>query len=930
MGKTRQAPHRRLWLGLTLTIVVIAAALVVAAFWRAQTLGQLAGEDVGTLRSELLGVRVEAVLLPLERDVARDRLHLGVRVNPPFSDGQRRRADAGFSAIDRFLAGPGRPLGVAKQWRGIEQIWRRDRAMRPPITSHAWGSLLKGIITFAYGLEEPTGFEYDSDRYSQDLGDMLFDKLPNALDDVMYADLMSENAQNARRISISDRIDIASLTTSAYTDFDMTQDDWAAIARTIAHSPLGNGLNVPRDNADILRFQRAGTAVPNYFARVYEQTVPRGSAMRTRQFAHAQAGLAMRVNDDLITLMATTTQRRIAWGMERQRYLAAAGVFAAVAFIAAVLFLIELGSVRQREALAKAETERERLATELAREHAERALRLSEAQFRAIFDGAALGIAVLDKSGRVIDSNGVYRFIYGESSRGLLDGQQASFGELMRGERPLFEFEQHVLTPAGQEAWTDCTVSVVSDESGAPLFAMCTFRDLTELKRNERRMLHDMTHDTLTGLCNRMSFEAKVRERFAEAKQTPESSFAVLFVDLDRFKDINESLGHDAGDFVLAQIAQRLRASVDASDLVARLGSDEFALLVGSLNDVLHVETIARRLLASLAKPVSLGSRSIFVSASLGIAIASAAYERGEDVMRDADTAMHYAKGGGGSRFAIYDSRMHARAEKRLQLTTDLRLGLENGEFDVLYQPIVNIVDGSLAGCEALLRWNHPTEGIMSPTEFMSIAEQTGLAVPIGRFVMRTACKRLARWQRAANRRALFPVNINVSAAELLDPDFERTLLSVTHEAGLEGRDIVLEITESVVLDSGSRSHALLDRLRGHGFGLCIDDFGTGYSSLRYLQQFKVDTIKIDRSFVSGQDGDIASEPIVRTLMTLAEAFDVRIVAEGIETERQRDILRNAGCRYGQGYYYARAMGPDELCAMYPSAFGYTARHASA
>jgi diguanylate cyclase (GGDEF)-like protein len=498
----------------------------------------------------------------------------------------------------------------------------------------------------------------------------------------------------------------------------------------------------------------------------------------------------------------------------------------------------------------------------------------------------------------------------------------------MRGERDLFEFEQHLMTPAGQEAWTDCTVSLVNDDGGNPYFAICMFRDLTELKRNERRMLHDMTHDALTGLPNRSLFEAKVREQFAEAKTSPQSSFAVLVIDLDRFKDINESLGHEAGDFVISQVGHRLRAAIEAADVVSRLGSDEFAVLVRSLPDVLHVEVVARRVLSALAKPVSLGNRSIFVSASVGIAIASGTYRRGEDVMRDADIAMRYAKGPGG-RFAVFDSNMHARAEKRLQLTTDLRLALEHGEFDLLYQPIVRIGDGDLAGCEALLRWNHPTEGVMLPSDFMPLAEQTGLAIPIGRFVVRTACQQIVRWKRISGR-TLFPVNVNVSATELLDPEFETVVVGATREFGVDPHDITLEITESVVLDAGTRPNALVERLRAHGFQICIDDFGTGYSSLRYLQQFKVDAIKIDRSFVSGHDGEVASEPIVRTLMTLAEAFDVRVVAEGIETQRQREVLRNAGCRFGQGYYYARALSADELTAMYPAVFGLTPKHASA
>jgi diguanylate cyclase (GGDEF)-like protein len=455
------------------------------------------------------------------------------------------------------------------------------------------------------------------------------------------------------------------------------------------------------------------------------------------------------------------------------------------------------------------------------------------------------------------------------------------------------------------------------------------FDDLARQRRCRQSVFRDLHVPRFDGAqAQRALFEAKLREEFAAVKAPAESSFAILIIDLDRLKDINESLGHQAGDFVISQVGHRLRSAIEGADLVARLGGDEFAVLVQSVPDVQYVEAIAKRALRALSKAVALGSRSIFVSASVGIAVASGKYRRGEDVMRDADIAMRYAKGLG-ARFAVFDTNMHARAEKRLQLTTDLRLALERNEFMVLYQPILNIADGELVGCEALLRWNHPSEGIIGPSDFIPLAEQTGLAIPIGRFVLRTVCQQIVRWKRESGK-ALFAVNVNVSGAELLDPEFERVVLDAVREFSVEPSDVTLEITESVVLDPGTQPNALVERLRAHGFKVCIDDFGTGYSSLRYLQQFKVDSIKIDRSFVSGNDGGVASEPIVRTLMALAEAFDVRVVAEGIETQRQRDALRAAGCRFGQGYYYARAISADALCAMYPAAFPMTPKHAPA
>jgi diguanylate cyclase (GGDEF)-like protein len=547
-----------------------------------------------------------------------------------------------------------------------------------------------------------------------------------------------------------------------------------------------------------------------------------------------------------------------------------------------------------------------------------------------VFDGAAIGIAVVDRSGVLVDANEVYRTMFGDSIEPALESHEHELSSLLAGERDTFEFEAHMRSPVGQEIWTDATVSVVNDDNNVPRFAICMFRDKTALKHSERRMLHDQTHDGLTGLPNRHLFEERLRKRFEESGALLDSFFAVLFVDLEHFKDVNESMGHAAGDLVLTQISGRLRSSVDARDVVARLGSDEFAVLVQSLGDILHVESLARRILNNLSKAVAIGSRSVYLGASVGVAIGSAQYERAEDVMRDAEIAMQHAKSMGGTRYALFDSKMHQRAQKRIALTNDLRLAIERNQFRLLYQPILRIQDGRPVGCEALIRWDHPSEGVISPNEFIGLAEQTGFAAAIGRFVLETAASQLAAWRRNRDGPLEFDMHVNISASELTDPEFERFLVQTVEHHGLAPSTLTIEITESLVLDTGTRANVLLERLRDRGFKLCIDDFGTGYSSLRYLQQFKVDAIKIDRTFVTGGDGDLASEPIVRTLMTLAEAYDVRVVAEGVETVRQRDMLRNAGCRLAQGYLYAHPITAVEMVELYPDVLGRVTRSASA
>ena len=926
--RRRSTPAWRVSLGLTIT--GIAAVLFALASWQAFGLNREGGTDLATLARQRVAIRYQAKLYPLMMDTDRYRMQLQVPGKPPFdTPALRSRIDAQMRDVADFTLRRASSLQVLADWQKIERTWTRIRVAKRGSNDPLVGALPRSISDLIYRIEDTSGLQYENNRYAQDLADILFSKMPGEAHEALYLDFLAEKAQQSGSISIADRVHVARVLSLLDVDRDLNTDDWDSILQDAPGRHFAMPAQIAGYRAENAAYAANAAAFSTYVNdNILNRNTPAGVYSDTRALARRSVDSSVAMNAGVAQLLDRLVEVRSSSEAARNRYLYYIVLLGAVLLIGIMLLVAEFSARRDRDALAKAQQESERLSAELAREKAERALRLTEAQFRAVFDGASLGIAVFDRNGAVVDANAVFRSVYGENSAGVLEGREAQFSELMAGERTLFEFEQHVMTPAGQEAWTDLTLSLVNDDAGNPFFAICMFRDLTELKSSERRMQHDLTHDALTGLPNRALFEGKLREQFAEAKTSPEASFAVLTLDLDRFKDINESLGHDAGDFVLSQVAQRLRATIESADVVARLGADEFAVLVRSLTDVLHVELIARRVLGVLAKPVTVGNRAIFVSASVGIAIASSGYQRGEDVLRDADIAARYAKGGGGSRFAVFDSKMHARAEKRLQLTTDLRLALERNEFSLRYQPIVDVHTGELSGCEALLRWHHPVEGAIGPSDFMPLAEQTGLAGPIGKFVLRSACRQLAKWRRSGS--APFPMNVNVSAAELLDAEFESILLAAVREFEVDPADLTLEITESVVLDAGTRPDALVARLRAHGFKVCIDDFGTGYSSLRYLQQLKVDSIKIDRSFVSGPDGELASEPIVRTLMTLAQAFGVRVVAEGIETARQRDLLVNAGCRYGQGFLYARPLGVDELELSYRNAFAAQPRPASA
>lgn len=862
----------------------------------------------------LLGTRIASLDRSAQGNLAslhRERLALAYD--------QRLRAlltaisrNAGHAAIAREVAAVhAMTLANEKTLRSMPQ-WRAARAAWMAGDDAAAGRALESLWL---RVEETSGLQYDRNAQTRHFADILFSKLPGAIDESTQAAASSGRAFARRRIAVSERVSLAYLVNYAVEDFDLNADAYGTIGdrRAIAHGRA---------------YAAAGRRLRTYVVgHVLEAATPRGDPLVVHRDAADAVNAAGLVGLDLDRFLDRQLAARQATLYERNRDFYRLIVVLALLFTGIALLLSERSARRAQLALTHAETEAQRLSSELAMRNAERALQLSQAQFQAIFERAALGIAVLGPDGAIRNANAAFSSMFGATSEALLAEHRPEFDELFRGERDLIEFEQQVLTLSGHDAWVDCMVSLVRDDGGSPYVAICMFTDVTDVKNSQRRILHEITHGALTGLPNRILFESRLREQLAALHLSPQAAFAVVLIDLDRFREINEGLGHDAADFVVSQVAQRLRKAARPEDVVAHLGGDEFAILIRSLSEVLHIEVTARRLLTALAEPLTLAGRTIFISASLGVAIGSAAYQRAEDVVHDTQVAMRYSKAAGGSRFSVFDSKMHARAEKRLELAGDLRLALDRNELHLLYQPIVGLDAGNVIGCEALLRWNHPREGLMTPNDFMPLAEQVGLAAPIGRFVISTACAQLAAWHRIPGA-AHFPMNVNISAADLLDPDFEQTILAGTREYGIAPADVTLEITESVVLDAGSRPKLLVERLRSRGFCICIDDFGTGYSSLRYLQQFKIDILKIDRSFISGPDGEVASEPIVRTLMTLADAFGVRVVAEGIETKRQRDMLRSANCLYGQGYYFARALSAKEFAAKYPAVFGSAARSA--
>jgi diguanylate cyclase (GGDEF)-like protein/PAS domain S-box-containing protein len=439
---------------------------------------------------------------------------------------------------------------------------------------------------------------------------------------------------------------------------------------------------------------------------------------------------------------------------------------------------------------------------------------------------------------------------------------------------------------------------------GEPVGRVCCFRDITERNQAEEKLRFYALHDPLTDLPNRAQFMDHLRQAVDRARGNRFARFAVLFLDLDRFKGINDSLGHAIGDKLLIAIAQRLKACVRPGDVVARLGGDEFTILLnrsGGTDEVVHV---AERLQAKISEPFRIDNYEVFTTASIGIMVSGDVDRTPEEYLRDADAAMYRAKEAGKARYEIFDREMHVRNINLLQVETDLRHAVERNEFEVMYQPIVDLISGNVTEFEALIRWRHPKHGLMGPQEFVGVAEETGLIIPIGKWILEEACRQIVEWQRRFG--LPLSVSVNLSAKQLMHPTLTSQVRDVLFSTGLNASQLNLEVTENTVMEHSDRSLKILSELDALGVDLSTDDFGTGYSSLSYLQKFPFERLKIDRSFISKMDDDDKSGAIVKTILMLGENLNIQVVAEGIETISQLEELRKLGCGVGQGYLFSR------------------------
>src|SRR6266849_1357499 len=571
-----------------------------------------------------------------------------------------------------------------------------------------------------------------------------------------------------------------------------------------------------------------------------------------------------------------------------------------------------------------------RIGTQLSHKQAREALKESEERYALAARGSNDGLWDWNLSANVVHFSPRWKAMLGYEEEEIGDRPEEWFDRIhdadrervkeeiaahQKGVSSHFESEHRVIHKEGGFRWMLSRGVAVNDASGNVVRMAGSQTDITEGK----------VSDPLTGLPNRLLLIDRVGRLVKRTKRHKDQLFAVLFMDLDGFKMINDSMGHLIGDQLLVGVANRLEKCLRSADTVARLGEtftvarlggDEFTVLLDLIKDPNDAKRTADRMMKALAAPFILGGKEVFTSVSIGIALSNSAYEQPEEILRDADTAMYRAKSLGKARYEVFDADMRASVMARLQLETDLRRALERGEFRNFYQPIVALVSGEIAGFEALLRWQHPTRGLLAPSEFIPVAEETGLIRELGWWNLREACRQISEWRAALDAHSHLTISVNLSAKQFLQPNLVADVRKLLGELALTTEALKLEITESTVMADPTAAVEMLQQIKALGIRLAIDDFGTGYSSLSYLHRFPLDTLKIDRSFISGMGNDGEGMEIARTILPMANNLRLDVVAEGVETIQQVALLKKLHCKYGQGFYFSKPLSAEGTAAL--------------
>jgi diguanylate cyclase (GGDEF)-like protein len=824
-------------------------------------------------------------------------LRAGLLLRGSVSLRDRLEVEAALTRLYDFNSGPGRLLLLDKRLERLQNAWIAIPERGPALA--AVDAALAEARDLEREIDDRAALRGSTDQVTADLLDAFALGLPSfdvSADQIRLLALLAHGRRDADPgLSLAEGV----LVTQADRTLSEVGTDFERVAAVdpAASPPLRSLTPVERAWA---RFKVAPSA-PAFVERAQR-------LFRATDAAKAAAAASAR---RALTLRLQAGRRQLGW-LQTGLW----GTFLFVALAGAAL----AGAVRARDRsdLRRAQADAARLSTEVENRRMRELLALTEARFDAVFERAAFGVAILDVAGRLVRHNvALDRLAPGISAADIGAGAH-EFADLVAGRRETYTIE---ISPSRERPGRrlEADVSLVRDDAGAPLFVVAMLADVTERRVAAERLAYAATHDAAVDLPNRASFFDAVRAALSDepgARGWP----AVAFIDFDGFKLVNDSFGHLAGERLLREAARRVRAAVGHDDVVARFGSDEFVVLLRDRTSRDAAIADAKRLLDVLLEPISVDDRDAYVTVNVGLAFVDRTYETVEAIVRDADTAANAAKSSGRTRFAVFDASMRDRSRRRMELAAQLRRALERDQLLLLYQPICSLATGRIQSFEVLLRWEHPELGLVNPAEFVPVAEEVGLIVPIGRWVFERACAQLARWRekRGGEFQALH-LSVNASVLELLQPGYADFVERTIARHALNPGDIVLEITESTILRSGRFAVATLERLRQAGLRLAIDDFGTGYSSLRYLQEFPFDYLKIDGSFVRGNGGGLASEPIVTMIVALGKAVGVQVIAEGAETPEQAERLRVLGCEAVQGFLFgapaAAALVPGMLRA---------------
>ena len=547
------------------------------------------------------------------------------------------------------------------------------------------------------------------------------------------------------------------------------------------------------------------------------------------------------------------------------------------------------------------------------------ALQESEARFRSSFNYATIGMALVSSEGKWMQVNETLQQILGLTKDELLSMYYQEVLDnkdlpevtkktqnLLDNKIPAFQTEVRFLTKDKKEVWGDLGVSTTRDLQGNLRHFIFQIQDITLRKKAEEKLRYDARHDILTGLPNRQALLTNLKEALANSSNKEDEILATLFLDLDGFKTVNDSLGHNVGDDLLKIVSKRLLKCVREHDTVARIGGDEFTILLEKTQGISQITSIAERIKESISKPIILSGQEVFVNVSIGIATSELRYTNPNDMLRDADVAMYQAKARGKGCYVLFDENMFANATRNLRLANDLRKAIENNELELYYQSVKSLEKNSVCRFEALMRWHHPTFGMISPLDFIPLAEENGLITDLDNWGLAEACKQMREWQIENPALEDLIVAVNASNTQFAQVGFVETVQKVLIETGLAPKCLQLEITETAIATSLENNVQVMKELNKIGVNIALDDFGTGYSSLNYLHELPIKTIKIDRSFINRMTAETNGAEIVNTIISLARSLKMEVVAEGIETNDQLDQLRQIGCDFGQGYLFSR------------------------